>query len=79
MHHSATLQLNRDTIFLKYLPCYVQQFNCLYTCAVTLCFIFKLSSVGYYAHKWKSYLTQQSHPVTNMFFDTADKEPFCSK
>ncbi|XP_032049136.1 lipase member H [Aythya fuligula] len=33
--------------------------------------------LGYYAHKWKSYLTQQSHPVTNMFFDTADKEPFC--
>ncbi|XP_065495854.1 lipase member H isoform X2 [Caloenas nicobarica] len=32
---------------------------------------------GYYAHKWKSYLTQQSHPVTSMFFDTADKEPFC--
>ncbi|KAM7107917.1 LOW QUALITY PROTEIN: lipase member H [Ciconia maguari] len=33
--------------------------------------------LGYYAHKWKSYLTQQSHPVTSMFFDTADKEPFC--
>ncbi|XP_015492991.1 lipase member H isoform X2 [Parus major] len=32
---------------------------------------------GYYAHEWKSYLTQQSHPVTSMFFDTADKEPFC--
>ncbi|XP_071423183.1 lipase member H isoform X1 [Pithys albifrons albifrons] len=34
-------------------------------------------TVGYYAHEWKSYLTQQSHPVTSMFFDTADKEPFC--
>uniref|UniRef100_A0A8C3EFX8 Lipase H n=1 Tax=Corvus moneduloides TaxID=1196302 RepID=A0A8C3EFX8_CORMO len=33
--------------------------------------------LGYYAHEWKSYLTQQSHPVTSMFFDTADKEPFC--
>ncbi|XP_067158163.1 lipase member H isoform X2 [Apteryx mantelli] len=32
---------------------------------------------GYYASKWKSYFTQQSHPVTSMFFDTADKEPFC--
>ncbi|NXU53306.1 LIPH Lipase, partial [Turnix velox] len=32
---------------------------------------------GYYAYKWKRYLTQQSHPVTRMFFDTADKEPFC--
>lgn len=36
MHHSATLQLNRDTVFLKHLPCYFQQFNCLYTRAVTL-------------------------------------------
>ncbi|XP_017681798.1 PREDICTED: lipase member H isoform X2 [Lepidothrix coronata] len=33
--------------------------------------------LGYYAHEWKSYLTQQSHPVTRMFFDTGDKEPFC--
>ncbi|NXE53902.1 LIPH Lipase, partial [Casuarius casuarius] len=33
--------------------------------------------LGYYANKWKSYFTQQSHPVTSMFFDTADKEPFC--
>ncbi|XP_025931316.1 lipase member H isoform X3 [Apteryx rowi] len=33
--------------------------------------------LGYYASKWKSYFTQQSHPVTSMFFDTADKEPFC--
>ncbi|NXI75850.1 LIPH Lipase, partial [Rhipidura dahli] len=33
--------------------------------------------LGYYAHEWKSYLTQQSHPVTSMFFDTTDKEPFC--
>lgn len=33
--------------------------------------------LGYYAHKWKSHLTQQSHPVTNMYFDTADEEPFC--
>ncbi|XP_030899571.2 lipase member H isoform X4 [Melopsittacus undulatus] len=32
---------------------------------------------GYYAHEWKSYLTQQNHPVTSMFFDTAEKEPFC--
>ncbi|XP_063022752.1 lipase member H isoform X2 [Melospiza melodia melodia] len=32
---------------------------------------------GYYAYEWKSYLTQQSHPVTTMFFDTADKGPFC--
>ncbi|XP_071293450.1 lipase member H isoform X4 [Agelaius tricolor] len=32
---------------------------------------------GYYAYEWKSYLTQQSHPVTSMFFDTADKGPFC--
>ncbi|POI33183.1 hypothetical protein CIB84_003064 [Bambusicola thoracicus] len=31
----------------------------------------------YYAHEWKSHLTQQSHPVTNMYFDTADEEPFC--
>lgn len=33
--------------------------------------------LGYYAHEWKSHLTQQSHPVTNMYFDTADEEPFC--
>uniref|UniRef100_A0A8C3N3K3 Lipase H n=1 Tax=Geospiza parvula TaxID=87175 RepID=A0A8C3N3K3_GEOPR len=33
--------------------------------------------LGYYAYEWKSYLTQQSHPVTSMFFDTADKGPFC--
>ncbi|XP_014795229.1 PREDICTED: lipase member H isoform X2 [Calidris pugnax] len=33
--------------------------------------------LGYYAHEWKSSLTQQSHPGTSMFFDTADKEPFC--
>ncbi|XP_030899570.2 lipase member H isoform X3 [Melopsittacus undulatus] len=33
--------------------------------------------LGYYAHEWKSYLTQQNHPVTSMFFDTAEKEPFC--
>ncbi|XP_071608131.1 lipase member H isoform X3 [Heliangelus exortis] len=33
--------------------------------------------LGYYAHRWKSSLKQQSHPVTSMFFDTADKEPFC--
>ncbi|NWH60701.1 LIPH Lipase, partial [Geococcyx californianus] len=33
--------------------------------------------LGYYAHEWKSYLTQQSHLGTSMFFDTADKEPFC--
>ncbi|XP_018768691.1 lipase member H isoform X2 [Serinus canaria] len=33
--------------------------------------------LGYYASEWKSYLTQQSHPVTSMFFYTADKEPFC--
>ncbi|NXF81864.1 LIPH Lipase, partial [Sclerurus mexicanus] len=33
--------------------------------------------LGYYAREWKSSLTQQSHPVTSMFFDTAEKEPFC--
>ncbi|NXO00722.1 LIPH Lipase, partial [Rhinopomastus cyanomelas] len=33
--------------------------------------------LGYYAHQWRSSLTQQSHPVTRMFFDTADEEPFC--
>ncbi|NWI91833.1 LIPH Lipase, partial [Pitta sordida] len=33
--------------------------------------------LGYYAHEWKSYLTQHSHQVTSMFFDTGDKEPFC--
>nr|XP_009688799.1 PREDICTED: lipase member H [Struthio camelus australis] len=33
--------------------------------------------LGYYASKWKSYFTRQSQPATNMFFDTADKEPFC--
>ncbi|XP_051481939.1 lipase member H [Apus apus] len=33
--------------------------------------------LGYYAHEWKSYLTQQSHPVTSVFFDTTDQEPFC--
>ncbi|NXC39656.1 LIPH Lipase, partial [Penelope pileata] len=33
--------------------------------------------LGYYAHKWKSSLTQRSHPATNLFFDTADEEPFC--
>ncbi|XP_069720831.1 lipase member H isoform X4 [Phaenicophaeus curvirostris] len=32
---------------------------------------------GYYAHEWKSYLIQQSHPGSSMFFNTADKEPFC--
>ncbi|XP_069720829.1 lipase member H isoform X2 [Phaenicophaeus curvirostris] len=33
--------------------------------------------LGYYAHEWKSYLIQQSHPGSSMFFNTADKEPFC--
>ncbi|OXB65286.1 hypothetical protein ASZ78_001593 [Callipepla squamata] len=33
--------------------------------------------LGYYAHEWKSHLTQQSHAVTSMYFDTADEEPFC--
>ncbi|XP_053930032.1 lipase member H isoform X7 [Cuculus canorus] len=32
---------------------------------------------GYYAYEWKSYLTQQSHLGSSMFFNTADKEPFC--
>ncbi|XP_053930030.1 lipase member H isoform X5 [Cuculus canorus] len=33
--------------------------------------------LGYYAYEWKSYLTQQSHLGSSMFFNTADKEPFC--
>ncbi|XP_067394862.1 lipase member H isoform X2 [Emydura macquarii macquarii] len=33
--------------------------------------------LGYYADKWKSYLTLKNPPVTNVFFDTSDKEPFC--
>ncbi|KFP24283.1 Lipase member H, partial [Colius striatus] len=33
--------------------------------------------LGYDVHKWKDYLTQQNHAGTSMFFDTADKEPFC--
>ncbi|NWU97369.1 LIPH Lipase, partial [Upupa epops] len=32
---------------------------------------------GYYAHRWKSYLTQQRQPETRMFFDTGGQEPFC--
>ncbi|NWI15944.1 LIPH Lipase, partial [Crypturellus soui] len=33
--------------------------------------------LGYYADRWKSYFTQPSSPGTSLFFDTADKEPFC--
>ncbi|NXY49872.1 LIPH Lipase, partial [Ceuthmochares aereus] len=33
--------------------------------------------LGYYAHEWKSHLIQQSPPRSSMFFNTADKEPFC--
>uniref|UniRef100_A0A8C0QJ89 Lipase H n=1 Tax=Chelonoidis abingdonii TaxID=106734 RepID=A0A8C0QJ89_CHEAB len=33
--------------------------------------------LGYYADKWKSYLTLKNPPVTKVFFDTSDKEPFC--
>lgn len=36
MCHSTTSQLANNMLFLKYLLCYFQQFNCLYTCAVTL-------------------------------------------
>ncbi|XP_065412259.1 lipase member H isoform X7 [Chrysemys picta bellii] len=32
---------------------------------------------GYYADKWKSYLTLKNPPVTKVFFDTSDEEPFC--
>uniref|UniRef100_A0A8C3TDC3 Lipase H n=1 Tax=Chelydra serpentina TaxID=8475 RepID=A0A8C3TDC3_CHESE len=33
--------------------------------------------LGYYADKWKNYLTLKNPPVTKVFFDTSDKEPFC--
>uniref|UniRef100_A0A8C3H8W1 Lipase H n=1 Tax=Chrysemys picta bellii TaxID=8478 RepID=A0A8C3H8W1_CHRPI len=33
--------------------------------------------LGYYADKWKSYLTLKNPPVTKVFFDTSDEEPFC--
>uniref|UniRef100_A0A8C8SAJ4 Lipase H n=1 Tax=Pelusios castaneus TaxID=367368 RepID=A0A8C8SAJ4_9SAUR len=33
--------------------------------------------LGYYVDKWKNYLTLKNPPVTNVFFDTSDKEPFC--
>ncbi|XP_039770277.1 lipase member H [Ornithorhynchus anatinus] len=33
--------------------------------------------LGYYADKWKNYLTQKNPPETKAFFDTSDKEPFC--
>ncbi|CAM2119720.1 unnamed protein product [Caretta caretta] len=32
---------------------------------------------GYYADKWKSYLILKNPPVTKVFFDTSDEEPFC--
>ncbi|XP_074988758.1 lipase member H isoform X2 [Caretta caretta] len=33
--------------------------------------------LGYYADKWKSYLILKNPPVTKVFFDTSDEEPFC--
>nr|XP_006123764.1 lipase member H isoform X1 [Pelodiscus sinensis] len=33
--------------------------------------------LGYYADKWKSYLTLKNPPVTKVFFDTSEEKPFC--
>ncbi|XP_053166819.1 lipase member I isoform X2 [Hemicordylus capensis] len=34
-------------------------------------------ALGYYADKWKNYLIEKDPPVTKVYFDTSDKEPFC--
>ncbi|XP_015279770.1 PREDICTED: lipase member I [Gekko japonicus] len=34
-------------------------------------------ALGYYADKWKNHLIEKNPPVTNAYFDTSDKEPFC--
>ncbi|KAM7132812.1 lipase member H isoform 3-T4 [Molossus nigricans] len=35
--------------------------------------------LGYSADKWKDYLREKDPPMTKAFFDTAEKEPFCSE
>lgn len=53
--------------------CFHVYVTCVHVTFFPTCFI------GYYADNWKDDLRQKDPPMTKAFFDTAEKEPFCSE